>query len=213
MRPVFAQQNQIKYEWHIELTTNSACDGKDFSYSYDEEGNETANWFDAPDTSNNLISIIAVLAPTFTIQAEDDTHWICYGEAPEPTFPNGKWVVTVTNSDNGENFLIYTGDNAWNPRVSVVRGREIKLADFCDVVIVFPIPSYDSLQHIERIKNTTQRQLDINLIGDYSIPTIASLPLNIGTYHREINLGGLYNIRFFFYSMILWRVFFGGGRR
>lgn len=79
----------------------------------------------------------------------------------------------------------------------------------CNVVMPTPLQPFNSSQNISRITNQSQpAQLDVDLIGNYEIPTSPSLTIQLGGYSRDINLGGLVNLKYFFYSMIMWRVFF-----
>ena len=128
-----------------------------------------------------------------------------------PTFPYfGNWLITMPSDVED-----YSGPTSWvqsvdmyNPQIRLV-SKQLGLADFsCEIIIPGPLPPYDFQNDLQRINNSKSRSFDVDLIGNYDIPTKPTLPLTIGGYTREINLGGLINLKYFFYSMIMWRVFF-----
>lgn len=212
--PAFAQQNQTKYEWHIEFWGNPSCDKKDFYYDVDSEGQETTVVFDVPDAIFLESVVISVNPPTAEVGIQGDSVWECWSvAASQPTYPNTDWFLTAHSGDTGDLIVNQTISPMFFVRVNVRRGREIKMADFCEIIIPVAGAFYNSQQHINRIKNRSIPQIDINLIGDYEIPVITSLPIKIGTYQTAINLGGLRNLRYFFYSMIMWRTFFKRSKR
>lgn len=100
----------------------------------------------------------------------------------------------------------------WDGEFRLRKGEQLSvpMGEFsCDIGIPAPANPYNPEQELERLRNRLQpAHLDVDLIGDYQIPIKAILPLQIGSYRRDINLGGLVNLRFFFYGIILWRTFF-----
>ncbi|MCT7952127.1 hypothetical protein NG798_20215 [Ancylothrix sp. C2] len=121
-----------------------------------------------------------------------------------PEFEYNEWEYFY----EGSKFIVSTGGNNYSifyvPRFDgefhIRRGNEVKIpiGEFsCDVGIPAPASPYNPEQELERLRNRPQSpQLDIDLIGDYEIKTSPILPLQIGTFRREINLGGLINLKF-----------------
>ena len=156
------------------------------------------NWIDfQSQISVQDVSTVNISLETLDLDPVDFGYWC------DTTFYNTSETTIWLNHDG---ITTRVGGSYFVRDVSF----EIKSDSFsCEVPVPAAAPSYNFQNDLERIKSKRSlHSFDIDLIGDYEIATSPTLPLAIGGYRRDINLGGLINLKYFFYSMIMWRVFF-----